>query len=349
MESSVEPHMEKVTQAWSSSRTLACRYACTESAVDAATECGMDTRFRCAQGFSALQINILSVIKAHTEVLAYWQIAQIVHKHYGGEPSEGAVRGALERLFPRDFLLRSRATRGRLKGNRYALARDPCALIPPCNAGMEANTEPGAHSDGQRPPSFLKEETERKTLSISSQEASAERRLDELSEEDIAFHWPTLARDGFGTDQVRQICQRLRKIGLLPDKVLQGLAHAEWETARGGRTDAQGKPIARPAHWVFETLARQGYYPRPAGYVSPQEQAERDAALEQTRLAEALDARLEAAQTAWTAQLSPEEKTRILQTRHPAGNGPVRIPESVILRSHFRAEVWPSLQRGEGT
>ena len=344
----MESYMENPTQVWSPPRALACSYACMESGVDAATECGMERRFRCAQGFSALQINILGVIKVHAEVLAYWQIAQLVNTHYGGNPTEGAVRGALERLFPRDFLLRSRAARGRLKGNRYALAQDPCSHILPCNLAVEAGAECAAQSGAAVPPSILKEKTERKTLSISSQEASAERRLEELSEEDIAFHWPTLARDGFGTDQIRQICQRLRKTGASLENILQGLTHAEWEMDRGDRTDAKGKPIARPAHWVFETLARQGYYPRPAGYVSPQEQAERDAAEEQKRLAVAHGAKFEAAQIAWAGQLRSDEKASILQARHPAGSGAVRIPESVILRSHFRAEVWPSLQRGEG-
>ena len=310
-------------------------------------EKGMEHKLRCAQGFSVLQINILSVIKAHPEVLAYWQIAQLVTRHYGGNPTQDAVRGALERMFPRDFLLRSRASRGRLKGNRYALAKDPCPHIPPCNFSVEFRTDFAAHSDHPPAASLLKEEIDRKNLSISFLETPPEQQLEALTEEDICFHWPTLARDGFGTMQIRQICQRLQKIALPASRVLQGLAHAEWEMAHGTRKDSKGNSIERPAHWVFETLAKQGYYPRPTGYVSPQEQVERDAAEEQTRLAAAREARMEAAYEAWAVQLVPQERERIVQERSPGGQGALRMPERVALRAHFRAEVWPETQRRE--
>ena len=315
------------------------------SAKEYVMEKGMEHRQQCTQGFSALQINILSVIKAHQEVLPYWQIAQLVDRHFGGNPTEGAVRGALERMFPRDFLLRSRASRGRLKGNRYALAQDPCQHIPPCTFIMKSGAEYAAYRSSTPAASFLSEEIDRKNLSVSSQSTEPEHRLEELTEEDISFHWPTLARGGFGTAQIRQICQRLHKIAIPTTRILQGLAHAEWEMSHGTRKDAKGNPIEKPANWVFETLARQGYYPRPAGYISPQEQAERDAAEEQTRFAAAHAARMDAEYEAWAVQLSPQERERIIEERHPVSVGGLRMPERQVLRGYFRAEVWPELQR----
>ncbi len=304
-------------------------------------EKGMDHRRQCIQGFSPLQINILSIIKAHQEVLPYWQIAHMVGRHFGGNPTEGAVRGALERMFSRDFLLRSRASRGRLKGNRYALAKDPCPHIPPYNFVMESAADSAAHRSSPPAASLLSEEIDRKNLSISSQSTKPEHRLEELTEEDISFHWPTLARDGFGTAQIRQICQRLHKIDIPTTRILQGLTHAEWEMAYGTRKDSKGNPIEKPAHWVFETLARQGYYPRPAGYVSPQEQAERDAAEEKARFAAAHEARKEAEYEAWAAQLTAQERERIVLERSPASQGALRMPERVALRAYFFAKVWP--------
>ena len=304
-------------------------------------EKGMDHRRQCIQGFSPLQINILSIIKAHQEVLPYWQIAHMVGRHFGGNPTEGAVRGALERMFSRDFLLRSRASRGRLKGNRYALAKDPCPHIPPYNFVMESAADSAAHRSSPPAASLLSEEIDRKNLSISSQSTKPEHRLEELTEEDISFHWPTLARDGFGTAQIRQICQRLHKIDIPTTRILQGLTHAEWEMAYGTRKDSKGNPIEKPAHWVFETLARQGYYPRPAGYVSPQEQAERDAAEEKARFAAAHEARKEAEYEAWAAQLTAQERERIVLERSPASQGALRMPERVGLRAYFFAKVWP--------
>ena len=304
-------------------------------------EKGMDHRRQCIQGFSPLQINILSIIKAHQEVLPYWQIAHMVGRHFGGNPTEDAVRGALERMFSRDFLLRSRASRGRLKGNRYALAKDPCPHIPPYNFVMESAADSAAHRSSPPAASLLSEEIDRKNLSISSQSTKPEHRLEELTEEDISFHWPTLARDGFGTAQIRQICQRLHKIDIPTTRILQGLTHAEWEMAYGTRKDSKGNPIEKPAHWVFETLARQGYYPRPAGYVSPQEQAERDAAEEKARFAAAHEARKEAEYEAWAAQLTAQERERIVLERSPASQGALRMPERVALRAYFFAKVWP--------
>jgi hypothetical protein len=60
--------------------------------------------------------------------------------------------------------------------------------------------------------SILEEKTDRKNLSLSSGEderQKAIRSLEALTEDDIAFHWPELARQGFGTDQIRQILNRL--------------------------------------------------------------------------------------------------------------------------------------------
>lgn len=117
--------------------------------------------------------------------------------------------------------------------------------------------------------------------------------------------------------------------------------------AHGTRKDSKGNPIEKPANWVFETLARQGYYPRPTGYISPQEQAERDATEEKARLAAAHKARMEAEYEAWAVQLAPDERKRIIQERSPAGQGALRMPERVALRAYFRAEVWPEAQRRE--
>ena len=157
--------MEKGTHSGTDLRTepciLACSRACMVSGKEYVMEKGMEHRRQCIQGFSTLQINILSIIKAHQEVLPYWQIAQLAGRHFGGNPTEGAVRGALERMFSRDFLLRSRASRGRLKGNRYALAKDPCPHIPPCNFVMESAADSAAHRSSPPAASLLSEEIER--------------------------------------------------------------------------------------------------------------------------------------------------------------------------------------------
>lgn len=342
------------TQAWSQPRSLPCSQACAHSATRGGMQPSMETATEdrnrspfCPRGYSGLQIAILSVLRSPHEVLAYWHIARLVREFHGLEATADAVRGAVERLARHNLFVRERAALGRLKGNRYAFKSDPCPHIPPLSLSMEsavqAGTEPGAQAAGNAAPSILEEIDRKKNLSISSGEPEAQiaaRLLEVLTEEDIAFHWPTLARQGFGTDQVRQILSRLAQVNIGPEKVMQGLTHAEWELAAKRMRDKSGNPVSSPVSWVFKILAHQGYYPRPEGYRSPQEQAELDAAEERKRLVAAQEERFKAECDVWIAGLPPDERNAILGPQ----NGSIRIPGEVVLRNHFRAEVWPKLR-----
>lgn len=103
--------------------------------------------------------------------------------------------------------------------------------------------------------------------------------------------------------------------------------------------DKNGEPVSHPLNWVFSSLARTGYYRRPQGYVSPQEQAERDAAAEEERLKNAREERKNSAFEAWRSGLSPEEKRAIVAP----GNRTFPMPEDTALRQHFLREIWPVL------
>jgi hypothetical protein len=304
---------------------------------------------RCPRGFSTLQIAILSVLKSLPECIAYWQIAQLIRGHYGLKTTEGAVRGTLERFGNRNILMAKRATRGLLKGNRYAFRAEPCRhiipLSPRAQSGMESDTESDQHPDDNAQPSILEEKIDRKkNLSVFSQEQEvlkAARSLEKLTEEDIAFHWPGLASTGFGTHQIRQILFRLEQVCIPPDGVLQGLTYAEWELSRGVMRDGEGKNVLDPMAWVFTILARQGYYKRPANYVSPQMQAELDRTVEIKSLQEAREARILEEFEFWRTALTVAERTAIVRPE----NGPsYHMPEDVALRQYFHAQVRPTLQ-----
>lgn len=342
-----EAAMQSATEAWTRPWSLPCSQPCT----DAATKSGTQSRTQegkrrasCPRGYSGLQIAILSVLRSPHEVLSYWQIALLVQSSSGLDATESAVRGAIERLAPYKLLVRERAVRGRLKGNRYAFNYDPCQYIMPLSSTMESTTQSTGYA-APAAPSIL-EEIDRKTLSISSEEAKVQTvasLLESLSDNDIAFHWPKLAEHGFGTDQIRQILARLVQVNAGPERVMQGLTHAEWELEKGRMRDKSGNQVSSPVRWVFKILAHQGYYPRPEGYRSPEEQAELDAATEQKRCAAAAKARQAAESEAWIVGLTPEERKAILGQQ----NGAVRIPETVFLRSHFLTEVWPTLHKME--
>ena len=357
MESTTKPGtdaaVQSATEAWTQPRSLPCSQPCTDTATKSGTKSRTQDKRRrlsCPRGYSGLQIAILSVLRSPHVVLSYWQIARLVQSSFGQDATEGAVRGAIERLAPYKLLVRERAARGRLKGNRYAFNYDPCQFIMPLSSTMESVTQSTMQSTGYAAPaaSSILVEIDRNTLSVSSDEEkmqTAASLLESLSDDDIAFHWPKLTEHGFGTDQIRQILARLGQVNAGPERVMQGLTHAEWELEKGRMRDKSGNQVLSPVRWVFKILAHQGYYPRPEGYRSPEEQAELDAATELERCATAAIARQAAEAEAWIAKLTPEERKAILGPQ----NGAVRIPETVSLRSHFRTEVWPTLHKMESS
>lgn len=202
--------------------------------------------------------------------------------------------------------------------------------------------EPDVPSCQKVAPSFLTEKTDRKNLSVFSGEKDSGNvilQLESLTEEDVSFHWPNLAKAGFGTCQIRQILTRLFQVGIGAENLAQGLTYAEWELEHGTMRDKNGEPVTHPLNWVFSSLARTGYYRRPQGYISPLEQAEIDAAEEEERLKKARDARKNSAFEAWRAGLSPQEKNAIVAPENRA----FPMPEDTALRQHFLHEIWPVL------
>ncbi|ACV69788.1 helix-turn-helix domain-containing protein [Desulfohalobium retbaense] len=164
--------------------------------------------------------------------------------------------------------------------------------------------------------------------------SSSEARLNQLTDEDIAFFWPKLHQSGFGAHQVQQIVQRLSKVDKKADKVIQGLDHAEWELDQGKMTDKEGNPVGNPCSYVFSSLAREGYYRRPSGYISPEEQAELDAKEEADRLQQLGKEKKESQFKAWKANLSEEELNQILACKTHKG------PTDPWLRQYWEKTIY---------
>ena len=89
--------------------------------------------------------------------------------------------------------------------------------------------------------------------------------------------WPHLTRCGFGLEQLRQVVDNLASLDKPTDRLIQGLDHIEFELEHGQLVDKDGQAVADPCSWAFRALAQNGYYRRPKGYVSAEEQALRDA------------------------------------------------------------------------
>jgi len=139
-----------------------------------------------------------------------------------------------------------------------------------------------------------------------------------ISQETVVMTWPHLARAGFGAAQVEQIVDNLDQLGKPTDRIITGLDHAEWELENGKMLDKTGQPVADPCSWAFTALARTGYYRRPKGYVSPEEQAVKDAEAEAKAVVAARQAAEQAQFEAWRDGLSPDELTDALRG-HPGG------------------------------
>ena len=130
--------------------------------------------------------------------------------------------------------------------------------------------------------------------------------------------WPHLVQAGFGAAQMEQNVDNLDQLGQPTDRIVAGLDHAEWELENGKMLDKDGQPVADPCSWVFTALARTGYYRRPKGYVSPEEQAAKDAEAEAKAVVAARQAAEQAQFEAWRDGLSPDELANALRG-HPGG------------------------------
>jgi hypothetical protein len=275
--------------------------------------------------------------------MPYERISRQLAQEFGMPQSAESVRGIVNRLAARGFIRRKQARDGTIRGVRFTTVD---ALLCPHITGdrlaVRGGVQVAARPELPCHPSILEEKKDRENLSISSAEIErrkAIRGLEALTEDDIAHHWPHLAKAGFGTCQIRQIVERLAQVNISAEKVMQGLTHAEWELETGNMRDRSLAQVTSPVDWVFRSLSTKGYYRKPKGYISPQEQTERDAAEEAGRIAEARKARKEAAFDAWLTDLPPKERTAI--TSPPDGKFP--MPGDTALRLHFSEHIWPEI------
>lgn len=292
-------------------------------------------RIPCSKGLSAAQINILGLLLlTGPSVTQYGILAIKLEQHYGMQRTPEAVRRIVERLAGRGFIRRKQTREGTMHGVSFGIIED--RLCPYIRSPVLPDVRAGIRPD-EIPAQSILEEKDRKNLSI----CSHREKLETLSEEDIAFHWPNLARAGFGTVQIRQIIHRREQVDESLQHIMQGLTFAEWELDHNRMRDAKGNTVEVPLNWVFRILATQGYYPRPSGYISPQEQAERDREDILKREQEARKARLEAEADAWATNLTSNEREAILGPKNGTG---ASIPDAVRLRLHFKSEIWPKLR-----
>lgn len=294
----------------------------------------------CEQGLTLLQLHMLIAIWSRGgRVTSYRWLSRSLGAKLKREFSAESARGVVDRLVTRGYVQRKPAQEGLLRGLRYyVVAQRACPFLARalCQEAVW-DTQEATH-DATQPKRIDR------SLSIYPLTGAnaARQKLETLADSDIELFWPELFRQGFRATQIRQILASLDKLGIKCDDVAQGLGYAEWLLAADCLCDKHGDLVENPVSWVFKTLSRQGYYPRPPGYVSPEEQAARDAAEEKKRLAAAVEELHEAEFCAWSSQLNPEERIGIIQAA--AGGNPFPMPDSVRLKAYFDKQVWPEIQ-----
>lgn len=157
-----------------------------------------------------------------------------------------------------------------------------------------------------------------------------------ISLETLQNAWPCLFRAGFGLEQIAQIERMLLEQDKTLERVVQGLDHAEWELSNQTMRDKNDRPVTDPCSWVFRSLVKTGYYRRPKGYISPEEQAAKDAEEEAKAVITARQAAEQAQFEAWKTGLDAADLRKAMQG-HPGG------PKDAWLR-----KVWQE-QKNAGT
>jgi len=231
---------------------------------------------------------------------------------------EATVRTVLRRLEVLDFLSFRRARDGQIQGIAIKFNAATCEQF---SLGLSLNQTLGhalsqPHTVSISKPLLFLEDKKIKNLNLSEKE-EAERLLT-LSDGDLVFFFPNLAKLGFGIIQLRQVIEKLEATGKSSDRLQVALEHANYEwgpTQHLPLTDASGNPIMKPLDYVFSTLARTGYYRRPEGYISPDEQAELDQEAELRALANVRERVEQAKFDAWLTNLADEEREKILEMR----------------------------------
>jgi hypothetical protein len=202
---------------------------------------------------------------------------------------------------------------GVCQGVRLFLVRSRCQAFKQYEPTLDPTEAPTIRSDPTPEP------TADPTPDPTIYKVERKKELLSFSPARIALTWPNLARAGFGRDQLEQIEQALTELGKPTDKITTSLDHAEWELEHGVMRDKDGQTVADPCSWVFRSLARTGYYRRPKGYVSPEEQAAKDAEDEAKAVIAARQAADQARFEAWKAGLDEQALDEAMRG-HPGGS-----------------------------
>ncbi len=251
----------------------------------------------------------------------------------------GTIRDVLRKFEHAGLIRKSKHVQGGLQGLRLTLTEAFPAPGAPSVRASNASAQRSASTVEIRslkerysanPSVNAPEEGQARPLLPPEGEA-ARFRLLALTDEDLAFYYPSVARAGFGREQLGQVLTHLDRQGKSPERLFTALEHADFELAQGPLTDKDGQTVANPCGYLFNSLARTGYYRRPAGYVSAEEQASLDAEAEALAVKEVQERAGRAEFESWLAGLDQDGLALALEG--------CRGPREQWLRHYYETQV----------
>jgi len=263
------------------------------------------------------QKKVLLYLAAHQgEIIRYADIAQ------AGTLPPATVQTICRRLKNLGVLSSHYGSRGVIKGIRFslekkifqtALRQSNPVSDPENNPQDDPISDPVGDPHSQRPSQRPTQQATQQATPKDSNVLIDRKKNLSLSSCVLQTTWPHLTRCGFGLEQLRQAVENLTALGKPTDRLIQGLDHIEFELEHGQLVDKDGQAVADPCSWAFRALAQNGYYRRPKGYVSAEEQALRDAEEEARALLTARQKAEQAQFEAWRDGLGEDALREAMQ------------------------------------
>ncbi len=258
------------------------------------------------------------------KILSYKQIASEL------QIAEGTVRGNIAKLSQAGFITHHPVKSGKIQGNAFGLNESLCCIF-------SAKHEIAFHFPVDEDPSAL---TDPATASATSPQIdrsllTIKNNLLALTQQDLSLRFPKLAEFNLSPKQIKQFVDTLEKHGFPLDDLLQSLDYLNWELEQGPIRDKAGDTVESPLGYLFNAIRSTGYYRRPKGFISPDEQKAYDLELAGRAVLEAYKKAADVYFQIWLSSLAPSERKEILLRK--------RGPEMPFLRYYWEQNIKSSM------
>lgn len=256
-------------------------------------------------GLNSNQILVLKfIIMNFKRIISYDEISIQV------KIPRGTVRGNIKTLSYLGFIRPYPNRTGKIQGLSFKFNTKICKLF--CEVqGLEFPLSligtPSAQTISTPTPSPC-DQIERNTYTIKE-------KIMALTPDDILLRYPKLTAYGLCPNQIHQFVSTLEKNNFPLTNLLPSLDHLNWELEHGTLIDGTGKIVVKPLGYFYNSIAQNGYYRSPNGYVSPEDQIIFDQQHSAHAAKQAYDSAANDLFQLWMNSLESSEKENILEKK----------------------------------